>query len=172
MNVFLLNELPPAPLREGGRCGAHQMGGNKGEKMKIISILLLLFVILNPMNGLDRLKMRNSTDPVEKALERALHKIFIDSPERIDIVVSEVNAFDPAMVQTIYNHIENILLDVGFTTVDRSSRKYSRDPFLSTDSKVWSFILVAKATDKQILVVAFNAETGVTYGHASEKFIE
>ena len=137
--------------------------------MKTITLMLSLFLFFNTLTSIEMLKMRGSTDPLEKALERALYKIFTNAPERIDVTLSEVAAFDISLERKIFEHFENILTDVGFVTLDRNNHVFSRNRY-NDNSKVNHFIIIVKATDKQIYMVALDTDAKTTYGYATERF--
>ncbi|MCL2063509.1 MAG: hypothetical protein FWG98_03930 [Candidatus Cloacimonetes bacterium] len=137
---------------------------------KSLLMLLLFFTITFQLIAPQRLIDRNSTDPLEMAIERALVKLYEKIPEKASITIQDVNAFNLRVVDAIYEHFEHILMDIGFSLVDRNSNLYVRSAYYDTDEDLEKFLFIVRATDKDIVLVFLEARTGETIGYAIEHF--
>ena len=135
---------------------------------------LLLFILMFAMSiqigAVERLIDRNSTDPLELAIERALTKLLPKIPENVSLTVKDIEATHHDMIETIHDHFENILMTLNFSLVDRNQGLFVRNPYTITDDEVENFFFVIRATDKDIYMVLLCSRTGDTIEYAVEHF--
>ena len=138
--------------------------------LKYLFVILLIFSFSTEIFGFEKLTNRNSTNPLEMAIERALEKLLIDLPDSAGIVIREVEAPDHGMETEIYEFFEHILAEIGFFILDRNSHKYVRNVFYNRDEHVEFYIITTKATDKQLFMIMFDAISGERIAYATVSF--
>ena len=135
-----------------------------------ICLIILLFLSMNyKIGAVERPINRNSTDPLEMAIERAIDRLIDKIPEKASIAINDISATEHSIEMLIHEHFENILLDIGFILIDRNAGVFIRN-YYDTNNENGKFIFIVKSTDKDIYLILINADTGITVGYTAEHF--